>query len=122
MVQMASGYLYPSAVMQYALPELEKQSIDIAQLERRREFMVDGLTAMGYQVHRPEGTFYLSPRSPLADDEAFVRLLAEQRIMVLPGAVFETPGFFRICLTATDAMCERALPGFAAAIRQALPA
>ncbi len=118
MVQMASGYLYPNAVMQYALPELEKQSIDVARLERRRDFMVDALTAMGYQVHRPEGTFYLFPRSPLADDEAFVRLLAEQGIMVLPGAIFETPGFFRICLTATDATCERALPGFAAAIRQ----
>jgi len=122
MVQMASGYLYPNAVMQYALPELEQQSIDIARLERRRDFMVDALTAMGYGVHRPEGTFYLFPRSPLADDEAFARLLAEQGIMVLPGAIFETPGFFRICLTATDATCERALPGFAAAIRQALPA
>lgn len=122
MVQMASGYLYPNAVMQYALPELEQQSIDIARLERRRDFMVDALTAMGYGVHRPEGTFYLFPRSPLADDEAFARMLAEQGIMVLPGAVFETPGFFRICLTATDATCERALPGFAAAIRQALPA
>ena len=112
----------PGGQTAYALPELEKQSIDIAKLERRRDFMVDGLTAMGYGVHRPEGTFYLFPRSPLADDEAFVRMLAEQRIMVLPGAVFETPGFFRICLTATDATCERALPGFAAAIGQARPA
>jgi aspartate aminotransferase len=116
MVQVASGYLFPNAVMQYALPELEKQSIDIAHLERRRDMMVAALSEVGYRVHRPEGTFYLFPRSPIADDEAFVRLLAEQGILVMPGTIFETPGFFRICLTATDEMCERALPGFAAAI------
>jgi aspartate aminotransferase len=102
--------------MQYALPELEKQSFDVARLERRRDLMVDALTEMGYQVHRPEGTFYLFPRSPIPDDEAFARLLAEQRILVMPGTIFETPGFFRICLTATEEMCERSLPGFAAAI------
>jgi aspartate aminotransferase len=77
--------------------------------------MVDALTETGYTVHRPEGTFYLFPRSPIADDEAFAHLLAEQDILVMPGAMFETPGFFRICLTATEETCEQSLPGFAAA-------
>jgi aspartate aminotransferase len=48
--------------------------------------------------------------------------LAERGILVAPGTIFETPGFFRICLTATDEMCERALPGFAAAIGQTVTA
>jgi aspartate aminotransferase len=82
--------------------------------------MVDALTEMGYQVHRPEGTFYLFPRSPIRDDEAFARMLAEQAILVMPGTMFETPGFFRICLTATEETCERSLPGFAAALTQAV--
>jgi aspartate aminotransferase len=121
-VQWASGYLFPNAVMQYALPELETQAFDVARLERRRDLMVDALTEMGYRVHRPQGTFYLFPRSPIPDDEAFARLLAEQGILVIPGAIFETPGFFRICLTATEETCERSLPGFAAAIAQAVNA
>ena len=101
------------------MPELEQQAFDVARLERRRDLMVDALTSMGYQVHRPEGTFYLFPRSPIPDDEAFARLLAERDILVMPGAMFETPGFFRICLTATEETCERSLPGFAAALTQA---
>jgi aspartate aminotransferase len=121
-VQAAVGYAFPNAVLQYALPDLERQSIDLARLERRRDMMVDALAAMGYCIHRPEGTFYLYPRTPGDDDERFVRLLAEQRILVMPGALFETPGFFRISLTASDEMCEQALPGFAAAIAQAVPA
>jgi aspartate aminotransferase len=121
-VQTAVGWALPNAVMQYALPELEKQSIDVARLERRRDFMVAALTELGYEVHRPEGTFYLFPRSPIPDDQAFVLALAERGILVAPGTIFETPGFFRICLTATDEMCERALPGFAAAIGQTVTA
>jgi aspartate aminotransferase len=119
-IQMAIGWAFPNAVMQYALPELETQSHDIDLLERRRDMTVDALTGMGYEVHRPQGTFYLFPRSPLADDEAFARLLAERGVLVVPGKVFEMPGFFRICLTATDEMCERALPVFAATIGQAV--
>jgi aspartate aminotransferase len=118
-LQIAIGWAFPNAVMQYALPELEQQPFDVERLERRRDLMVDALTGMGYQVHRPEGTFYLFPRSPIADDEAFARLLAERDILVMPGTMFETPGFFRICLTATEETCERSLPGFAAALAHA---
>ena len=118
-LQVATGWAFPNAVMQYALPELEQQPFDVPRLERRRDLMVDALTGMGYTVHPPQGTFYLFPRSPIADDEAFARLLADQQILVMPGAMFETPGFFRICLTATEETCKRSLPGFAAAIAQA---
>jgi aspartate aminotransferase len=118
-LQIAIGWAFPNAVMQYALPELERQVFDVERLERRRDLMVEALTGMGYQVHRPEGTFYLFPRSPIPDDETFAHLLAERDILVMPGAMFETPGFFRICLTATEETCERSVPGFAAALAHA---
>ena len=92
-LQIAVGWAFPNAVMQYALPELEQQAFDVERLERRRDLMVDALTGMGYQVHRPEGTFYLFPRSPIPDDEAFARLLAEQEILVMPGTCSRRPGF-----------------------------
>lgn len=118
-MQITTGWCFPNAVMQYALPELEQQAFDVARLERRRDLMVEALTGMGYSVHRPEGTFYLFPRSPVPDDQVFTRLLADEQILVMPGAMFETPGFFRICLTATEETCERSLPGFATALNQA---
>lgn len=118
-LQIAAGWAFPNAIMQYALPELEQQAFDVPRLERRRDLMVAALTGMGYRVHPPQGTFYLFPRSPIPDDVAFARLLAEQQILVLPGAMFETPGFFRLCLTATDETCARSLPGFATALTQA---
>ena len=36
----------------------------------------------------------------------------------MPGRLFETPGFFRICLTATMDTIEASLPRFAAVLDQ----
>lgn len=57
--QMALGWCYPNAVMQYAVPDLEKLSIDQAALARRRDRFLATLLKAGYSVLPPEGTFYL---------------------------------------------------------------
>lgn len=117
--QFTTAYAFPNALLQHALPDLEKLSIDIEHLQEKRDRLVNGLQQMGYEVHSPEGTFYLLPCSPLEDDVAFVNLLAEQHIYCLPGTVCEMPGYFRISVTANDDMIDRALPGFGRAIELA---
>jgi len=109
-------------VLQYALADLDRISIDVAHLQRKRDRVVGALRDAGYALHSPEGAFYLLPKSPWPDDWAFMRFLAEQDVYVLPGAVLDMPGYFRISVTASDAMIERALPVFAAAARERVPA
>lgn len=113
------GHGIPSAVLQYALADLEVLSIDVKHLQRKRDVMVDALRDSGYDVHVPEGNFYLLPRSPIEDDIAFTDRLARDRVYVLPGTLVEMPGYFRISLTANDDMVDRALPIFAEAARSA---
>lgn len=116
--QLLGGYAFPNALLQHALPDLENLSIDIDHLQRKRDRMVGELRRLGYELHVPAGTFYLLPRSPLADDWAFAERLAELDTFVLPGAVVEMPGYFRISLTANDEMIERGLGAFAKAIEK----
>ncbi len=115
MAQVATGWAFPNALLQHALGDLEKLCIDIERLQAKRDRMVGALRRLGYDVHVPEGTFYLLPRSPIEDDVAFTDLLAERDVFVLPGSFVELPGYFRISLTATEEMIERSLPGFEAA-------
>lgn len=117
-LQVAMGWVYPNTVLQHALPELEKFSIDVAQLQRRRDRLVEQLGGMGYSTWRSEGTFYLYVPSPVPDDEAFTASLARRDVFVFPGVLFETPGFFRISLTANEDMIERSLPAFEAAMKE----
>jgi aspartate aminotransferase len=117
-VAFATGTGLPDAIMQYALADIEQMSIDLEALQRKRDRMVPALRAAGYELHLPEATFYLLPRSPDPDDMAFALRLARDKVVVLPGRAVEMPGYFRISLTATEAMIERALPVFAAAATQ----
>ncbi|HET9261316.1 MAG TPA: aminotransferase class I/II-fold pyridoxal phosphate-dependent enzyme [Acidimicrobiia bacterium] len=116
MAQVAGGWMFPSAVMQYSLEALEGLSIDLIELERKRDLAVAELGEAGYELWKPEGTFYLWVRSPDPDDVAFVESLAEDGVLVLPGSTCGAPGFFRISLTATMEMLEDALPVFRKAI------
>lgn len=113
--QMAVGFAFPNALLQHSLADLERLSIDLSALQRRRDRMVTSLREIGYSMRVPEATFYLMVDSPDPDDEAFADLLGEQKIYVLPGTIVELPGTFRLSLTANDEMVERSLSGFAAA-------
>lgn len=117
--QLASGYLFPNALLQHALPDLEEMQVDLVRLQAKRDRMVDGLRTAGYELHVPEATFYLLVRSPDADDRAFTRELARRNVFVMPGSMLEMPGYFRISLTATEDMIERALPAFERAMAAA---
>jgi aspartate aminotransferase len=67
---------------------------------------------MGYQFVRPQGAFYLFPKTPSEDDVAFVQALQEERILTVPGRGFGTPGYFRISYCVEDQTIERSLDGF----------
>jgi aspartate aminotransferase len=111
--QILCGWAMASALMQHALPELEKLSLDIGALQRRRDRFVSGLRDCGYEVRTPEGAFYITPKAPIEDDVAFADLLAKEGVYVLPGSVVHMDGYFRASVTASDEMVERALPVFA---------
>ncbi|MGX5769373.1 aminotransferase class I/II-fold pyridoxal phosphate-dependent enzyme [Microbacterium trichothecenolyticum] len=107
---LAIGWGFPDAVMQYSLPELETLSIDMAELTRKRDRMYGALTDAGYELTRPEGTFYLWGKAPGGDAEAFCAALEDRGVYVMPGSLFDQPHQFRISLTATMTMIDRAIP------------
>jgi aspartate aminotransferase len=112
--QMALGWCFPNAVMQYAIADLEGLSIDQSALASRRDIMMRALSSSGCDVLPPEGTFYLWCRWPPGDHEAQWNFLADKDVFVMPGRIMNAPEYFRISLTASDAMVEKALPAFAA--------
>jgi aspartate aminotransferase len=111
--QMSLGWCFPNAVMQYALPELDKLSIDIQSLARRRDALTAALTKAGHTVLPPEGTFYLWARWASRDPERQWNALADRGVFVMPGSLMNARDYFRVSLTASDEMVARAVPMFA---------
>lgn len=109
-IGLAIGWGFPDAIMQYAAPELETVSLDLAELTRKRDRMYGALSGAGFEVTKPEGTFYLWGRAPHGDGQGFCDALAKRGVYLMPGTLFDQPHHFRISLTATMDMIEQALP------------
>ena len=114
------GFVNAPALMQHVVRAVQNASVDVGEYQRKRDFLYDNLTGMGYSVVKPQGAFYLFPRSPLDDDEAFVAALQEYNVLVVPGKGFGTPGHFRISYCLEDRVLEGAMHGFARAAEQYL--
>jgi aspartate aminotransferase len=111
------GFVNAPALMQRVLVQLQGVTVDMALYERKRNFFCDHLTAMGYQLVKPQGAFYIFPKTPIADDIAFVKALQAKHILTVPGRGFGTPGYFRIAYCVEDYTIERAMDGFHAVAR-----
>ena len=94
--------------------------MDVSVYQARRDRFCQGLAEGNYEFVRPSGAFYLFPKSPIPDDVAFVRMLQEENILVVPGNGFGAPGYFRIAYCVEEKTIENAIPGFARARERAL--
>jgi len=108
------GFVNAPALMQRLVAKLQHSSVDIAPYRIKRDILYDNLTAMGFRMVKPDGAFYLFPESPFVDDVEFVKTAQKHHILLVPGAGFGAPGFFRIAYCVDLEMIERSLPAWQA--------
>lgn len=106
------GYVNAPALMQHLVCHLQQITISVAEYQRKRDFLYAHLIEMGYSLIKPQGAFYMFPKSPLEDDVAFVRELQQWRVLTVPGRGFGSPGYFRISYCVDDRILEGSLDGF----------
>jgi aspartate aminotransferase len=113
------GFVNAPALMQRVVAELQGVTVDTSIYARRRELFCQVLREAGYEFVPPKGAFYMFPKSPLADDAQFVGLLAEEKILGVPGRGFGMPGYFRLAFCVEDAVISRSAEGFKRALAKA---
>jgi aspartate aminotransferase len=106
------GFVNAPAILQLAVAKMQGVSIDVASYQKRRDALYDALAGMGFQCVKPQGAFYLFPRSPIANDVAFIQAAQRKHILVAPGTGFGWPGHFRIAYSVTMGTIERSLPAW----------
>jgi aspartate aminotransferase len=106
------GFVNAPALMQRVIARMQGLSVDVSAYARKRELLCNGLLESGYDFVKPPGTFYLFPRTPIADDVEFVKALQKELILVVPGSGFGGPGHFRIAFCVSDDTIIKSLPGF----------
>ena len=74
---------------------------------RKRDLVYNGLKDTFHCV-KPGGAFYIYPRTPDGDGDAFVKKAIENNVLIIPGSVFsDNPSCFRISFAAPDETIKR---------------
>jgi aspartate aminotransferase len=106
------GFINAPAIWQWVMLEAADAAIDIAPYEHKRNVLCDALAAIGYEVRRPEGAFYVFLKTPIPDDIAFTKRLAEEGVLAVPGSGFGRSGYIRLSLTIPLERIEKSIGGF----------
>ena len=108
-----TGIATPTALMQQAIPRLLTLNYDQSWLHHWRERLTNRLRAAGYRVAEADATLFVYVEAPPGfTDWGFTKLLAARGVLVLPAPVFHHSGWFRLALTGSEQMLERALDVF----------
>jgi len=106
------GFINAPAIWQWVMAEAADATVDVAGYQEKRDVLCGALAAIGYQVTRPEGTFYIFLKTPIPDDIAFVRMLTAEGVLAVPGTGFGRSGYIRLSLTIPLEQIQRSIAGF----------
>ena len=107
------GYVSAPSLFQRVCAECAEDTSDISVYEKNRDILVKGLRDIGFTVVEPQGTFYMFPRTLIADDVAFCEKAKDFNLLIVPGTGFGCPGHTRISYCVPTERAERSLDAFA---------
>ncbi len=100
------------SLWQLVVAKCAGKAVDISPYERNGKLLYDGLIAAGFECVKPQGAFYLFPKALEADDYAFCERAKKYDLLLVPGADFGAPGYFRAAYCIKQDTIERSLPLF----------
>ena len=100
------------SLWQLVIARCAGKAADLSTYAHNAKLLYEGLTAAGFECMRPQGAFYLFPKALEEDDAAFCARAREFDLLLVPGADFGCPGYFRAAYCVRTEMIERALPHF----------
>ena len=104
------GFINAPGILQRTAARLLDVPVDMGPYRAKRERVLKGLKAAGYELVDPEAAFYVFPQAPGGDDVVFCeRAMDEEQVLVVPGMGFGRPGHFRLAFCADDRTIDEGL-------------
>ena len=88
----ASGHVCAPSLWQKVIARCSHLRPDLESYDKNRKALYEGLTAMGYEMAKPDGAFYLFIKAPGGDAVAFSEKAKKYDLLVVPGDGFGCPG------------------------------
>ena len=112
------GHVCAPSLWQKVIARCARLRPDLEAYDRNRKALYEGLTAMGYEMAKPDGAFYLFIKAPGGDANDFSEKAKQKDLLLVPGDGFGCPGYFRICYCVSYEMIQNSLPVFRALLEE----
>jgi aspartate aminotransferase len=116
MLNRTLGFVNAAAFMQRVIARCAGALCDVSFYRENRDLLCGALREFGYDLALPRGALYAFPKTPIADDVAFVEALLKHRVLAVPGRGFGRPGHIRLSFCTDRRTIEGGLPGLEAAL------
>lgn len=104
------GHNCPSSTVQQAVAKVIDQTSDMSVYETNRNILYDALTRLGFEVVKPQGTFYIFPKALEEDANAFCMKAKKYDLILVPADNFQCPGYFRMAYCIDTEKVKRSIP------------
>ena len=104
------GHNCPSSLIQLAMAEAVDDTSDLAVYETNMNLLYDTFRGLGFEVQRPDGTFYIMPKALEDDAAAFCQKAKDYDLIFVPCDGFAAPGYFRVAYCIDTEKVKRSLP------------
>lgn len=104
------GHNCPASSVQYAVAKVLDEVSDLSIYETNRNLLYQTLTELGFEVVKPDGTFYIFPRALEEDADSFCMKAREYDLILVPAGNFGCPHHFRMAYCIDTEKVERSIP------------
>ena len=117
-ISRGTGHNCPASIIQLAVAQCLDETSDLSVYERNMELIYAELKRLGFEMVKPDGTFYIFPRSLEPDAVAFCQKATQYDLVLVPGDSFGCPGHFRMAYCIDTEKVQRSFAALERFVRE----
>ena len=106
------GFVNAPSLFQRVIAKSLGAEVDVSIYEKNRDLLYNHLISLGFTCVKPQGAFYLFPKSPIEDDVKFCADAKQFNLLLVPGSSFGCPGHVRLAYCISYEKIEKSLQAF----------
>lgn len=107
------GFVNAPSLMQKAVAACVDEKTNLEFYDKNRKILYEGLTKLGFDCVKPQGAFYLWMKSPVENEEEFVKAAKKYNLIFVKGSAFGCGGYVRLAYCISNEKVVRSLEAFA---------
>ena len=104
------GFVNAPSLFQRVIAKTIDEKVDVSIYKKNRDLLYNHLIELGFTCVKPQGAFYLFPKSPIPDDKKFCEDAKKFNLLIVPGSSFGCPGYVRLAYCVSYETIKNSLP------------